>query len=308
MQYRAKDFIETRQGLLFAVVSDGLEQGKALCFLRYLKQDGVWRKLGSDEANAYLADKHPHYRHYSERLDAHMHAVAESDMVEHYRPQSALQALLQRETQDPVIRDLQALCGLFEANGLDLAHFGVTGSLLVGMQNHTSDIDLVCYQRESFHQARLIVQALIAKDQCQALNEDDWLTTYQRRACDFALDDYIWHEQRKYNKAMFNRRKFDLSLLTPEAETERQFRKLGRVEVQLEVDDDTLAFDYPAQFSVRHPSIGSVVCFTATYTGQAQAGERIVVAGQLEQDNLGGQRIVVGSNREAVGEFIKVVR
>jgi predicted nucleotidyltransferase len=32
----AKDFIETAEGLIFAVVERGVEDGKALCFLRYV--------------------------------------------------------------------------------------------------------------------------------------------------------------------------------------------------------------------------------------------------------------------------------
>jgi len=49
------------------------------------------------------------------------------------------------------------------------------------------------------------------------------------------------------------------------------------------------------------------VCYTATYTGQAEQGERIEVAGQLEVSNTGLVRILVGSSREAEGEYIKVL-
>ena len=309
MAYQAKDFIQTQQGLLFAVVDYGLEQHKVLCFLRYVCRNGQWQKVGTDDANALLKAHHPGFLHYSEQLDAHLHAVPESLITQHYQPKSVLNHLLRQVADDAVIKDLQALCGLLEANHLDLNYFGVTGSILVGMQNHASDMDLVCYDRETFHQTRHIIQALIAKDQCQMLNQDDWLNTYQRRACDFALDDYIWHEQRKYNKAIFNQRKFDLSLLTPtENHHLRQFQKAGFVKIQAKVVDDSLSFDYPAQFSIAHAKIPSVLCFTATYVGQAKVGEWITVAGQLEIDDLGNQRIVVGSSREAIGEYIRVLR
>lgn len=309
MAYQAKDFIQVRQGLLFAVVADGVEQGKVLCFLRYACFNGLWRKVNTDEANAFLKRHQPEFLHYSSRLDTHLHAVSVSLITRHYRPGIALNRLLRQDAEDAVIRDLQGLCGLLEVNQIDLNHFGVTGSILVGMQNHASDMDLVCYHRDTFHQTRHIIQALIAKDQCQVLNEDDWLSSYQRRACDFALDDYIWHEQRKYNKAIFNQRKFDLSLSAPKATHNfRQFRKAGFVRIQADVIDDSLGFDYPAQFGLAHPEIQSVLCFTATYTGQAKVGERIDVAGQLETDDLGLQRIVVGSSREAIGEYIRVLR
>jgi predicted nucleotidyltransferase len=50
-----------------------------------------------------------------------------------------------------------------------------------------------------------------------------------------------------------------------------------------------------------------VVCFTATYNGQAFNAEQVAIAGQLEQDQFGVKRVVVGSNREALGEYIKVI-
>jgi len=40
----AKDFIETAEGLIFAVVEQGLEGGKALCFLRYVLTPSGWKK------------------------------------------------------------------------------------------------------------------------------------------------------------------------------------------------------------------------------------------------------------------------
>ncbi|MCQ8103007.1 hypothetical protein NP590_02715 [Methylomonas sp. SURF-2] len=309
MNYQAKDFVLTDQGLLFAVVADGLESGKVLCFLRYMYRNGQWQKVGTEVANAFLREYFPEYLYYSSMLDTQLHAVDTASVSQHFQPGKVLQELLQLEVADPVINDLRRLCGLLKANHLDLGQFGVTGSILVGMQNHASDMDLVCYDRATFHRARNIIQALIAKDQIQALNDDDWLGAYQRRACDFALDEYIWHEQRKYNKAIFNQRKFDLSLKLPAVVDDgRQFQKAGFVRIQAGVIDDSLGFDYPAEFVIDHLEIASVVCFTATYVGQAKAGERIEVSGQLEVDEQGRRRVVVGSTREAIGEFIRVLR
>jgi len=307
--YKAKDFIETSQGLIFAVVADGREAGKVRCFLRYLRQDGQWRKVATEFANRYLAERHPQYLFHSQAFDATLHAVAEQDITRHYSPRQMLRQLLQGEASDHVLADLQHLCVLLQRDGIDIQHIGITGSLLIGMQNHASDIDLVCYERMVFHQLRNRVQALIAQDKCQTLNDDDWLASYRRRACDLSLDEYIWHEQRKYNKAIINQRKFDLSLVAaPREAAGKRYSKLGPVRIEAHVIEDVYGFDYPAEFAIDHAEISSVACFTATYTGQAQTGEYVVISGQLEADEHGVKRIVVGSNREATGEYIKVVR
>jgi len=78
--------------------------------------------------------------------------------------------------------------------------------------------------------------------------------------------------------------------------------------LQCRVIDDARGFDYPAEFKIDHQQIGSIVSFTATYTGQAVNGERVAVSGMLEQSEFGVKRIVVGSSREAHGEYIKVIQ
>ncbi len=307
--FQAKDFIATAEDLLFAVVAGGEEDGRVLCFLRYLCLNGVWQKVASDTANAYLTQNYPFYLHHFPVIDATLHGVEVHRVVTHYQPKRVLQQLLAEPATDEAIADLQILCELLASNGLDMSRLGVTGSVLVGMQTHGSDIDLVFYDREVFHQARNIVQVLIAENRCQALNDEDWLSAYQRRACDFALDDYIWHEQRKYNKAMIKHRKFDLSLVIPSQRAlPVESRKLGFTKIEARVSDDRYGFDYPARFGIDHPDVAEVLCFTATYTGQAQTGEWVAVAGQLEIDEAGVRRLVVGSTREAIGEYIRVLR
>ncbi len=78
--------------------------------------------------------------------------------------------------------------------------------------------------------------------------------------------------------------------------------------MQCKITDATRAFDYPAEFKVDHEHIDTIVSFTATYTGQALGGETVEVSGLLEQMEQGSRRIVVGSSREAHGEYIKVIQ
>ena len=309
MQFLAKDFIETAQGLRFAVVVNGSERGKVLCFLRYIQRDKHWVKVNTEAANQYLNTYFPQYQYESPLLAARLHAVDLPQITRHFQPRVVLQQLLSHSTNDPVLIDFQNLCRLLQANGLDLAQWGVTGSILLGCQQASSDMDLVCYQRHSFQQARQLIARLIQQNHCQNLTHADWLESYQRRACDLSLVDYIWHEQRKFNKALFNQRKFDLSLLVDDAaDIEGPYQKLGFKQLEAMVTDDRYGFDYPARFAINHPEIACVVSFTATYNGQAQTGENILVAGQVEVNTQGQQRLVVGSSREAVGEFIQVIR
>jgi predicted nucleotidyltransferase len=307
--YQAKDFIQTAQGLLFAVVAEAEQDALIPCYLRYVSNNGVWRKVASAEATQILHSHYPQFLYHSAKMDAHLHGVQPHEVLHHYTPRQRLQSLLDQPASDAVIADFQQLCHALILDGNVLEQLGVTGSLLPGLQNPNSDIDLVCYDRTVFHSLRERVKYLIASQQFQALSADDWLASYQRRDCALSLDEYVWHEQRKFNKAIINQRKFDLSLVAPTRElADKTYHKLGVVQLGTQVLDASYGFDYPAEFKLADVVIKSVVSYTATYTGQALAGEQVLIAGWLEADELGNQRIVVGSNREAQGEYIKVIR
>lgn len=300
-----KDFIETAEGLVFAVVAHGLENEKARCFLRYVRvENGRYRKVHTDEANELLATSYPHYRFHSHEFDAFLHAVHVKKIAVHHKPTRRLEQLLKNAQADEIEKNCVQLCQLLMQAGVDLAHFGVTGSLLIGQQKASSDIDLVCYDVQTFHDARTAVSKLIEQNLLSDLTHHDWQESYARRDCDLSFENYVWHEKRKANKGMIQGRKFDLSLVEHSTTEAKKFSKLGKITLQTQITDATRAFCYPAEFELADSKIQKAVCFTATYVGQAITGECVEISGQLEQDEAGNQRIVVGSNREARGEYI----
>ena len=202
MSFLPKSFIETAEGLLFAVVTEGLESGKVRCFLRYVRhKNGQWRKVQTDEANDLLAKNHPDYCFHSSECDAFLHAVSIQKIITHHRPKNRLIQMLAKSPKDEIENDCVNLCRLFEQTGIDLNHFGVTGSLLIKQQKSSSDIDLVCDNLTTFHQCRLAVLQLSLTGELGLLSEQDWQDSYERRDCDLSFEDYVWHEVRKGNKA-----------------------------------------------------------------------------------------------------------
>ena len=92
--YLPKDFIETAEGLIFAVVSYGPQAGKVGCFLRYVKSDSGWQKIATEAANRLLTTQYPHYLYHSEQFDAAFHAVDIEYITQHYHPEQRLKDLL----------------------------------------------------------------------------------------------------------------------------------------------------------------------------------------------------------------------
>jgi hypothetical protein len=88
-----------------------------------------------------------------------------------------------------------------------------------------------------------------------------------------------------------------------------QYQKQGTRKFRTKVIDDHRAFDFPALYIVDDVTTPEVMSFTHTYIGQAKTNEEIEVSGTVEYNIATGQRrLIVGSSREAVGEYIKVYR
>lgn len=309
MSFLPRDFIVTHEGLIFSVMNRHLEDNRILGFLRYICLDGHYRKLNTQEANDHLAKQNPEYLFVSKRLAAQIHGVPVSDICHHYQPRTRLQQLLGQNTHDPIEQTALTLCRLLESAGLDLNFVGITGSLLIGAQRPGSDIDLVLYERLAFYTARLAIDSLIAQGTITNLSESDWRDAYARRDCALSFEEYLWHEQRKRNKGMVAGIKFDISLTSDESQQlPANATKSGYHTLRVKVIDTLHSFDYPAIYRLDHPEVFEAWSFIQTYAGQAVEGEWVEIKGLLETSNDGVKRIVVGSSREAPGEYIKVIR
>jgi len=310
--YLPKDFIETSEGLIFAVVSYQPQAGKVGCFLRYVQSETGWQKVTTDEANTLLKQNYPHYLYHSQQFDAGFHAVSPDAIVIHHQPEQRLQYLLQSVPRDDIEQKCQQLIAILVRDESNCDFLGLTGSMLIGQQTVTSDIDLVVYGRDNFHQIRVNVQQAVASGELSLLDDVLMHDNFTRRAGELDLVDFTWHENRKFNKAVMNGTKFDIGMVCPEPIVEfdtRQYQKQGNKIVRTTVIDDALAFDFPASYLIDDDLISEVVVYTHTYVGQALLGEEIEVSGTVEREMATGKcRLIVGSSREAMGEYIKVCR
>ncbi len=306
--YLPRDFVETAEGLVFAVVDPYLDAGRVPCFLRYRRLDGGWVKLDTAAANAWLQAVAPQYRYHSRRLDAELHGLPLSAICRHHQPRQRLAALCAAARVDPIEAKARRCLGLLQAGGVSPDQIGLTGSLLIEAQRPDSDLDFVLYGRDAFEGARAAVRAAITAGQLDDLTPEAWRDAYARRGCALSFDEYLWHERRKGNKGLCDGTKFDLTLVAePLPEPAGPCRKRGPVRVCATVNEARYAFDVPARYGLDHPDIDEVLSFTQTYAGQARAGERVEIAGQLELTAAGRQRIVIGATREAHGEYLKVL-
>jgi predicted nucleotidyltransferase len=308
--FRPRDFVESAEGLIFAVVDPEPEAGKVLCWLRYQRDARTLRpvKLGTEGATVLVRERFPWYQHHSLRCGAWLHGVPQERVSQHHSAAERCAALLTSGGTDALEARLRRLLGYFVAQGVPGDELGVTGSLLIGAQTAASDFDLVSYSRRVFAELRRLVAAGIASGVFEPLDAAAWRDAWERRGCELGFEDYLWHERRKANKALFEGTKLDLTLSVAAGASSAVVRKLGVRKLRCIVVDDAAAYDYPARYRVDDPQVGEILVFTHTYVGQAVRGEAIEAAGQLEEDASGLFRLVIGSSREAPGEYLRVER
>ena len=295
---RLRDFIEDIDGWIYAVSTyDNSE--KIGCVLRYVPDicgervspSGTrYKKYDFEDAYAFIACHKPQY----------------SDLVQRI-PHKDVKRILKPEMEILHIADnhprVQKLLDLFR---LPEGTIGCTGSLLCGLENETSDIDMVVYGNHWFTAQEQVRQGIL-EGNIDELSPEMWHKVYEKRRPEITYDQFVLHELRKWNRGQIEGTYFDIlytrSYDNLKSAPTGRGKIIGRRVIEAKVTDALLAFDSPAVYEVEHESVSRVLSFTHTYSGQALAGEMIEARGICEQhDNE--LWLVVGTTREARGEYI----
>jgi len=310
MFVRPKDYISIDDKLFFAVVSEYQEDDRALAWLRYVKNSNGMQKLATAEAGDFIKDNYPEFIFHSTYADITLHGIPLDQIQQVHRPDQTIVNMLNKVSPDAVQRDAINIIKLLLDAGVKQETMGITGSLMLETQNENSDIDMIIYGRERFFKVRKIIKNYIKSGELKSLDEAFWHDAYDRRDCALSFDEYKTHELRKFNKCISGNTKVDISMIPENYERVEEhgpYIKKGQSKIVSVVTDDTYAYDFPARYIIEHDTISEIVSYTATYTGQAQKGEKIEAAGYVELGSDGMNRLLVGSSREAAGEYIRVV-
>jgi len=296
---RIRDFFETKAGWIFAVSDYNHPEGLR-SLLRYVpdvtgerKADGrCFRKMDFDQGFEFLKRVQPDYVH-------DLHVVPESDVVRYYQPSEGLRSVARKDPR------VMKIATILQEGGVTWQEMGITGSMLLGLNSPSSDIDFVVYG-PMWWKARAIVARAKARGLIEDLDELTWKKIYSKRKPEISFEEFMTHEKRKGNRGMIDGTYFDL-LFTRDWNQicpQPPGRPIGQSLIEAKVIEAEFAFDSPAIFHLDHPEVREIFCFTHTYAGQALPGEMIEAKGVLEETDQ-GQRLVVGTTREARGEWIR---
>lgn len=223
-----------------------------------------------------------------------------------------------------------------EGANIPYENMGISGSILPELYDaKSSDIDFVVYGMDNHRRAMNLfgkIKDTRKNSSFESIGDDYWRKVYYKRITDSTLsfEEFCWYEKRKNNRGVVDGTLFDI-LATREWDEisgtwgDTRYEPLGQMTVECAVSSSLASFDNPAVYEVHdvkiidikldlldnpiNIDISEIASFTHTYSGQAQDGEEIVARGKLEKvitENNEHYRIVVGTTRESLNEFIKL--
>lgn len=286
--FRDKDYLLTKDGLIFNVLGDQHEGGHVTAGLKYTKE-GKWIDSYRD-ATHYLRDQYPAY--FKEKI------VVPLDQIEkHLKPLQRTRQLL-NSTEEFAPRHriaLELIDVLAECCRIPPFEVGITDSLLWGEGNAQSDIDLVLYGSEVISDFQLKSKELFQFDDLEPIDP-----SFVQRPPD--VDDATFETmlKRKANQGYFRGTRFSIrGALTDEevlwsSERREPFHPVESQRRVLEISncDDSLLFPVQYETSEGLP----LVSYHIGYEMSFQPGDKVEVAGTLERSG-DDQRMLVGSIR-----------
>ncbi len=295
---RLRDFIITDEDWIFAVADychpDGIRS-----VLRYVPDPqgtrGVqkkYRKLDFDDSFVFMKAARPEWV-------KDVHIVPRERIKQVLAPNERLPFIMKGN------KKVRTIVGALR-NGIQLDKMGVTGSLLAGLQNESSDIDFIVYGSSWFTARDIITQAKKDRTAITDISDEMWKDIYKKRKPEISFDEFLIHELRKGNRGMVDGTYFDLLYVRDWEDIEPFARgvDVGVKTIEATVTNADFSFDSPAIYKIDHPEISYVLSYTHTYAGQALVGERIEARGMVEV--VGDmKRLVVGTTREPKGEWIR---
>ena len=267
-----RDFLETREGMLFCVTGYLHPPDKYTAYLKYSPAPmGKWKGGGIAyrreleyyrvdkvaDTIAYLEQNYPHYVHYCPVRGIKFSMVPHKYVERYYIPEERLRELLE-SPRDRLEEEVCAFVDEIAAHtGLRREDFGITGSILLGIHNPAfSDIDLLVYGLEEARKIRAMLKegksARIRPVAGKALEE--WCAGVVEHF-PLSLAEARYLAGRRWNYGFFEGRYFSIHPTRRDEEIkenygDRVYRERGMARIRAVVADASQTLFTPAVYRV----------------------------------------------------------
>jgi hypothetical protein len=302
-----------------------------------------YRKVGSKEAYTYLRENHPDYLYFCDVTNVEMMGVPLDKVEKIIKPENRLMGLKKTfesggNVKNPeLIKKLMDIADFFHYMAdIPYENLGISGSILPGLQKeNSSDLDFVVYGLDNHRRAIAAFKENRGKEAyikdvdkyitVEGITDDYWDFVYNKRMSDESLtkEEFKWYENRKANRGTIDGTLFDILATKDYSEItgvwgDTVYEPQGIAQIECDIVSALGAYDNPSLYTIENVKLidgvdfdlSEVVSFTHTYAGEVIDGEHVVAKGKVEKVIVNGEtshyRLVVGTTREAVDEYLKL--
>ena len=310
MKFREGDFIETHDGLIFDVKGFVHPPDRVVAFIRYFPDaEGERTKNGLTYGKVYslsrryalLKERFPQYLLYDPVFDETMCEVPVKDVKKRYDPIDMTRRLRQTKNQDALQTSALKLAKLLkEEAGIQWSTIGITGSVLVGIHNCESDIDLIIYGSQNCRKVHSALRDMLAHGETPLRSYDqgelERLFDFRSKDTETSFEDFVRTETEKVLQGKFEDKDYFIRFVKDWNEVKEEYgqvtyRNLGYSMIAATIEDDAESIFTPCGYRVTNARIlkGSrikgltdIVSFRGRFCEQARKGETVIAQGKVE--------------------------
>ena len=327
MKAREGDLLETNDGIVFDVKGLVHPPKRVVAFIRYVPDpNGNRERDGKRYSKFYSLSKrydllkreYPQYLVNDPVFNTLLCEVQIEDIKKHYQPAQGIQDLQNRNNLDEAeTAALQFMKILKEKSGVQWSKLGVSGSILVKLQEADSDIDLVVYGSETGYKIQATMKTLLEdKDSpFEAYNIEGIKELFEFRSkdTDVSFEDFVRTDSRKISHGKFMGKHFFIRFVKDHNEITEQYgniiyKPVGNAKIKATVADDKESLFTPCTYKLVNVEIleGSkvepieeIVSFRGRFCEHAKSGEDVIAEGKLERVQQQGEndhfRLLLGN-------------
>ena len=335
-----RDFIQTKEGMLFCVTGYLHPPDKYTAYLKYSPAPvGKWKGGGTSyrreleyyhvgkvaDTIAFLEQSHPQYVHDCPVRGIRFSMVPQEYVKRYYLPEERLREIVVRTT-DTLEEEVHAFASeIMSHTGIGEEDFGVTGSILLGIHNpQFSDIDLLVYGLQN----ALKVRAMMKERRSDRIHSvdgkelQDWCATVAEHF-PLSYEETQYLAVRRWNYGFFDGRYFSIHSIRKDDEIrenygDRVYRDRGVARVRAVVSDASESLFMPAVYrvedvevlegaeEVRH-QMQEIVSYEGLYRDVVDSGEEVDARGKLESVNDQYYRLAIGTTMLKGEGYIKPI-
>jgi hypothetical protein len=328
MKAREGDFVETSENLFFDVKGLVHPPGRIVAFIRYFPDEKGQRKKGGtaygkvysfSERYKLLKSRFPKYVVYDYVFDETVCEVPEMDIKKRYDPTRKLSQLRTSENSNLLEeRAVRLVEKLKEKSNVPWNAFGISGSILVGLQETGSDVDPIVYGSDNCRRVYSGLRELLKEPGSRfkpySVGELKGLFGFRSKDTVVSFKEFVRTESKKVFQGKFAETDYFVRFVKDWDEIHEeygdvQFKNVGYAKVKATVTDDSESIFTPCRYALEeatvldgpeHAQIEEIASFRGRFCDQARNGDSIVAQGKVEKvtnmkENREYLRLLIGN-------------